>query len=68
MGPGVCLLQILSIFFCMLLCTHVTIMTIYYYYIHVHTDTYGLANQKLCYIQIYKSLKKETKNVLENGR
>ena len=29
---------------------------------------YGLANQKLCYIQIYKILEKKTKNVLKNDR
>ena len=28
---------------------------------------YSLANQKLCYIQIYKILGKKTKNILENG-
>ena len=28
---------------------------------------YGLANQKLCYIQIYELFEKNTKNVLENG-
>ena len=28
---------------------------------------YGLANQKLCHIQIYKLLEKKTKNVLESG-
>ena len=28
---------------------------------------YGLPNQKLCYIQIYKILEKGTKNVLDNG-
>ena len=28
---------------------------------------YGLANKKLCYIQIYKILEKKTKNVLENA-
>ena len=28
---------------------------------------YGLANQQLCYIQIYKILEKKTKNVVENG-
>ena len=28
---------------------------------------YGLANQKLCYIQIYKVLEKKTKNFLEYG-
>ena len=27
----------------------------------------GLANQKLCYIHIYKFLERKTKNVLENG-
>ena len=26
---------------------------------------FGLANQKLCYIQIYKILEKKTKNVLD---
>ena len=31
-----------------------------------HT-VYGLTNQKLCYIQIYKILEKKMKNVLENG-
>ena len=30
-------------------------------------ETYGLANQKLCYIQIKKNLEKKTKNVLENA-
>ena len=28
---------------------------------------YGLANQTLCYIQIYTLLEKKTKNVPENG-
>ena len=27
---------------------------------------YGLAYQKLCYVQVYKILEKKTKNVLEN--
>ena len=28
---------------------------------------YGLANRKLCHIQIYEILMKKTKNVLKNG-
>ena len=28
---------------------------------------YGLANQKLCYIQIYTVLDEKTKNALESG-
>ena len=32
-----------------------------------YLERYGLANQKLCYFQIYKILGRKAKNAFENG-